>query len=93
MELEVRLMQRNDMSRFIEVRLMSRVKKGLVARTSMDYQGTDRRTEQAVMTAGGALAEYLESNYGDSFVISEVVALSGEAFREMMADQSKVTRH
>lgn len=84
--LEVRLMQRPNASMYIEVRLASNVRPGVMATTQVEHQGSDERTRQAVLAAGGALAEYLGGNYGDSYVASELASDASELYQEMMSD-------
>lgn len=84
--LEVRLMQRPNASMYIEVRLASNVRPGVTATTQVDHQGSDERTCQAVLAAGGALAEYLGANYGDGYNADELARDTRELYREMMTD-------
>jgi hypothetical protein len=88
-ELEIKLMQNTDKSRFLRVRLSSDLKKGLVAQTDVPYQGTEARTEQAVFAAGGALAEYLGRNYGEQVDFDDVAKQARETFRELIVEANQ----
>jgi hypothetical protein len=88
-ELEIRLMQNTDKSRFLRVRLASSLKKGLVAQTDVPYQGTEARTEQAVFAAGGALAEYLGERYGEYVDCDDVAYQARETFRELIVEANQ----
>lgn len=88
-ELEIKLMENKDRSRFLRVRLSSDIKKGLVAQTDVPYQGTEGRTEQAVYAAGGALAEYLGNNYGEQVDFDDVARQARETFRELIVEANQ----
>jgi hypothetical protein len=88
-ELEIRLIQNADKSRFLRVRLSSDIKKGLVVQTDVPYQGTERRTEQAVFAAGGALAEYLGERYGENIDCDDVAKQARETFRELILEANQ----
>ena len=84
--LEVKLMERPDSTRFLEVRLRSRIKPALLAVTMVNDQGEEGRTGQAVLAAGGALAEYLGQSYGDQFDSTDIATEARELYRELMSD-------
>lgn len=84
--LEIKLMERRDSTRFLEVRLGSIVKPGVIAVTQVNDQGAEDRTGQAVLAAGGALAEYLGQSYGDSFNSHDIAREARELYREIMSD-------
>ena len=84
--LEIKLMERPDASRFLEVRLASLVKPGVIAKVNVDQQGTEARTEQAVLAAGGALAEYLGKNHGDNFNSDDIAKEARELYRELITE-------
>lgn len=88
-ELEIKLMQNPDKSRFLRVRLASSLKPGLIAQTDIAYQGTERRTEQAVFAAGGALAEYLGERYGEFIDCDDVAKQARETFRELILEANQ----
>ena len=84
--LEIKLMERKDATRFLEVRLASRIKPNVIALTNVNDQGEEGRTAQAVLAAGGALAEYLGQSYGDQFNQDEIAQDARELYRELMSD-------
>lgn len=84
--LEIKLMERKDSTRFLEVRLESMNKPGVIALTQVNDQGAEDRTAQAVLTAGGALAEYLGQSYGDQFNMDDIAKEARELYRELMSD-------
>ncbi len=84
--LEIKLMERPDASRFLEVRLTSIVKPQVIAKVAVEDQGAEERTRQAVLAAGGALAEHLGKQYGDQFNTGEVAREASELYRELMAE-------
>lgn len=88
-ELEIKLMQNTDNSRFLRVRLAASLKKGLIAQTDVPYQGTEARTEQAVFAAGGALAEYLGEHYGEFIDCGDVAYQARETFRELIVEANQ----
>lgn len=88
-ELEIKLMENRDRSRFLRVRLESEVKRGVVAQTDVPYQGTEGRTAQAVLAAGGALAEYLEQTHGDSFNGDDIAKQARELFKELIMEANQ----
>jgi len=84
--LEIKLMERRDATRFLEVRLESVLKPGVIALTQVNDQGEEGRTSQAVLAAGGALAEYLGQSYGDQFNSDDIAKEARELYRELMSD-------
>lgn len=84
--LEIKLMERRDRTRFLEVRLASSIRPGVIATTQVNDQGAEDRTGQAVLAAGGALAEYLGRSYGDSFNAGDIAREARELYRELMSD-------
>ena len=84
--LEIKLMERKDATRFLEVRLESVLRPGVIALTQVNDQGAEDRTGQAVLAAGGALAEYLGQSYGDQFNQDEIAQDARELYRELMSD-------
>lgn len=84
--LQIRLMQRPDASRFLEVRLGSIVKPGVIVTTKVEDSGAEDRTCQLVLAAGGALAEHLGQQYGDSFDAGDIAREARELYRELMSD-------
>ena len=84
--LEIKLMERKDSTRFLEVRLESLNRPGVIALTQVNDQGAEDRTAQAVLAAGGALAEYLGQSYGDQFNMDDIAREARELYRELMSD-------
>lgn len=87
--LELQLMQRPDKSLFIKVQLRSDVRPGVIAQVSVDDQGAEDRTGQAVLAAGGALAEYLGRQYGDQLDADEVAREARELYRELITEMEQ----
>jgi hypothetical protein len=85
-ELEIKLMEKPDRSRFLRVRLGSEMRRGVIAQTDVPYQGTEARTTQAVLAAGGALAEYLEQTHGDNFDSGDIARKATELFKELIME-------
>lgn len=84
--LEIRLMERRDSTRFLEVRLGSIVRPGVIATTQVEDAGAEDRTGQRVLAAGGALAEHLGRSYGDQFNADDIAREARELYREIMSD-------
>lgn len=84
--LEIKLMERRDATRFLEVRLGSIVRPGVIALTQVNDLGAEDRTGQAVLAAGGALAEYLGQSYGDQFNADDIAREARELYMEIMSD-------
>lgn len=90
--LEIRMMERRDHSCFLEVRLASSIRPGVVATTNVNDQGAEGRTAQAVLAAGGALAEYLGRSYGDIFDSGDIAREARELYRKLVSDMKQALR-
>lgn len=91
--LELQLMQRSDQTIFIKVRLRSDVKPGVIAQVNVNDQGAEDRTCQAVLAAGGALAEYLGENYGDQLSTDEVAREAKEMYKALVSEMREAQLH
>jgi len=88
-ELEIKLMQNTDKSRFLRVSLTSDMRKGLKVQVDVPYAGTEGRTAQSVQAAGGALAEYLGKNYGEQVDFDDIAYQARETFRELIVEANQ----
>jgi len=87
-DVEVRLYVRPDQTKFVKVRLRSKMRSNVIsykdieAGTHLDEQKMRHNAE----VVGGALAEYQTGMYGDTHDPSDCARAAREAFMEMMSD-------
>ena len=84
--LEIKLMERPNASRFLKVRLRSIIKPQIIAEIEVEDQGSESRTEQRVLASAGALTEHLEREYGDNYNADDIALEARELYREMMSE-------
>lgn len=86
MDVETCLMMRQDHTRFIRVKVRSRMREGVAAQSDVDHQGTDERTVRAVAVQASLCAEHLNKNLRDQFDVIEVARAAVELARETIRE-------